>query len=105
MDGCCGSNYDCFHIRKRWGVQSIQQGRLSQSLKTLRGVGLVHKVVDSVKKNLQLDWTKKEDARAAIRLAVKKEMRGKVAYSELDKLLKEVIERAEGQFRDWPLEA
>lgn len=66
---------------------------------------LVHKVVASVKKNLQLDWTKKEDARAAIRLAVKKELRGKVPFSELDNLLKEVIEQAEGQYKDWPVEA
>ncbi len=66
---------------------------------------LVHKVVDSVKKNLQLDWTKKEDARVAIRLAVKKELRGKVPFSELNNLLKEVIEQAEGQYKDWPLEA
>ena len=66
---------------------------------------LVHNVVDSVKKNLQLDWTKKEDARAAIRLAVKKELRGKVPFSELDNLLKEVIEQAEGQYSDWPMEA
>ena len=66
---------------------------------------LVHKVVASVKKNLQLDWTKKENARAAIRLAVKKELKGKVPFSELDKLLKEVIEQAEGQYSDWPLVA
>ncbi|NJB37796.1 type I restriction endonuclease subunit R [Croceivirga sp. JEA036] len=64
---------------------------------------LVHTVVASVKKNLQLDWTKKEDAKAAIRLAVKKELRGKVPFSELDKLLKEVIEQAEGQYAEWPL--
>jgi type I restriction enzyme R subunit len=64
---------------------------------------LVHKVVASVKKNLQLDWTKKEDARAAIRLAVKKELKGKVPFSDLDKLLKEVIEQAEGQYKDWPM--
>jgi type I restriction enzyme R subunit len=64
---------------------------------------LVHTVVSSVKKNLQLDWTKKENARAAIRLAVKKELRGKVPFSELDKLLKEVIEQAEGQYGEWPL--
>ncbi|MDF1866670.1 MAG: type I restriction endonuclease subunit R [Saprospiraceae bacterium] len=64
---------------------------------------LVHKIVQSVKKNLQLDWTKKEDARAAIRLAVKKELRGKVPFSELDKLLKEVVEQAEGQYREWPM--
>lgn len=48
---------------------------------------------------------KKEDARAAIRLAVKKELRGKVSFSDLDNLLKEVIEQAEGQYKDWPLEA
>jgi len=65
---------------------------------------LVHKVVASVKKNLQLDWTKKEDARAAIRLAVKKELKGKVPFSELDKLLHEVIEQAEGQYSDWPMQ-
>lgn len=35
---------------------------------------LVHRVVALVKKNLPLDWTKKEDARSAIRLAVKKEL-------------------------------
>jgi len=64
---------------------------------------LVHKVVASVKKNLQLDWTKKEDAKAAIRLALKKELKGKIPFSELDNLLKAVIEQAEGQFKDWPL--
>ena len=64
---------------------------------------LVHKVVASVKKNLQLDWSKKEDARAAIRLAVKNELKGKVPFSELDMLLKEVIEQAEGQYGDWPM--
>ncbi len=82
---------------------------LSANEKLLNKAGpiqdLVHKVVDSVKKNLQLDWTKKEDARAAIRLAVKKELRGKVPFSQLDTLLKEVIEQAEGQYKDWPLEA
>ncbi|SHG16329.1 type I restriction enzyme, R subunit [Salegentibacter echinorum] len=82
---------------------------LSANEKILNKAGpiqdLVHKVVSSVKKNLQLDWTKKEDARAAIRLAVKKELRGKVPFSELDNLLKEVIEQAEGQYKDWPVEA
>ncbi|PCJ01113.1 MAG: type I restriction-modification system endonuclease [Flavobacteriales bacterium] len=64
---------------------------------------LVHKVVDSVKKNLQLDWTKKANAKAAIRLAVKAELKGKVPFSELDNILKEVIEQAEGQYHDWPV--
>ncbi|MEQ9231473.1 MAG: type I restriction endonuclease subunit R, partial [Cyclobacteriaceae bacterium] len=81
---------------------------LSANEKLLNEAGpiqeLVHGVVASVKKNLQLDWTKKEDARAAIRLAVKKELKGKVPFSELDELLKDVIEQAEGQYSDWPME-
>ncbi len=44
-----------------------------------------------------------EEAKAAIRLALKRELRGKVPLSELDKLLKEVIEQAEGQYGDWPM--
>jgi type I restriction enzyme R subunit len=64
---------------------------------------LVHKVVASVKQKLQLDWTKKGDAKAAIRLAVKKELKGKIPFSELDRILQEVIEQAEGQYGDWPL--
>jgi type I restriction enzyme R subunit len=82
---------------------------LSANQKILNQTGpiqdLVHRVVASVKKNLQLDWTKKEDARAAIRLAVKRELRGIVQFSELDKLLAEVIEQAEGQYGEWPLVA
>jgi len=42
---------------------------------------LVHRVVALVKKNLPLDWTKKEDARSAIRLAVKKEKAAGIAYT------------------------
>lgn len=80
---------------------------LSANEKILNQTGpiqdLVHRVVALVKKNLQLDWTKKEDARSAIRLAVKKELKGKVPFSELDKLLKEVLEQAEGQYKDWPM--
>lgn len=64
---------------------------------------LVYIIVASVNKNLQLDWTKKENAKAAIRLAVKKELRGKLPFSELDKLLKEVIEQDERQYGEWPL--
>jgi len=55
-----------------------------------------HNVLASVKKNLQIEWTIKENAKAAIRLAVKKELKGKVPFSALDKLLKEVFGQAEG---------
>jgi type I restriction enzyme R subunit len=62
---------------------------------------IVHAVVKAVKKNLQLDWTKKENAKATIRLAVKKELRGKVSISKLNDILAEIMEQAEGQFSDW----
>jgi type I restriction enzyme R subunit len=44
---------------------------------------------------------KKEDARAAIRLAVKKELRGKVSFEELNAILQEIMEQAEGQYSEW----
>jgi len=62
---------------------------------------IVHAVVKAVKNNLQLDWMNKEDAKAGIRLAVKKELRGKVSISELNTILQEIMEQAEGQFSDW----
>lgn len=49
------------------------------------------------------DKRKKESARAAIRLAVKKVLRGKVQISELKEILSEVIEQAEGQYKEWPM--
>ena len=62
---------------------------------------VVHGVVKAVKSNLQIDWMNKEDAKAAIRLAVKKELRGKVSISELNGILQEIMEQAEGQFSEW----
>jgi type I restriction enzyme R subunit len=80
---------------------------LSANEKLLNEAGpiqdLVHKVVASVKKNLQLDWSTKQDARAAIRVAVKRALKSKGESSELDNLLKDVLEQAEGQYRDWPM--
>ncbi|MEZ4939014.1 MAG: type I restriction endonuclease subunit R, partial [Crocinitomicaceae bacterium] len=63
---------------------------------------VVHAVVKAVKSNLQLDWTKKENAKAAIRLAVKKELKGKVTITELNKILAEIMDQAEGQYSQWP---
>ncbi|MFD0931142.1 type I restriction endonuclease subunit R [Psychroflexus salinarum] len=62
---------------------------------------IVQAVVKAVKSNLQLDWTKKENAKAAIRLAVKKELRKKVSLSKLNEILEEIMQQAEGQFSDW----
>ena len=59
---------------------------------------IVHGVVKAVKNNLQLDWTKKENAKASIRLAVKKELRGKISITKLNEILQDIMEQAEGQF-------
>ncbi|MCK4345744.1 MAG: DUF3387 domain-containing protein [Bacteroidales bacterium] len=64
---------------------------------------IVKNVTQAVRKNLQLDWHKKENARAAIRLAVKKELRGKVDIKELNEILAEIMEQAEGQYKEWPM--
>ena len=64
---------------------------------------LVSGITKAVRKNLQLDWFKKENARAAIRLAVKKQLRGKVNIKELNDILAEIMEQAEGQYKEWPL--
>lgn len=64
---------------------------------------VVHAVCKAVKDNLEIDWTKKEDAKAAIRLAIKRELRGKVSLEELNQILQEIMEQAEGQFKDWPV--
>jgi type I restriction enzyme R subunit len=63
---------------------------------------IVHAVCKAVKNNLEIDWTKKEDAKAAIRLAVKRQLRDKVSLGELNKILSEIMEQAEGQFKYWP---
>ena len=62
---------------------------------------IVHGVVQAVKNNLQLDWTKKENAKASIRLAVKKELRGKISITKLNEILQDIMEQAEGQFGEW----
>ena len=64
---------------------------------------IVHSICKAVKDNLEIDWTKKEDAKAAIRLAIKRELRGKVSLEELNVILAEIMEQAEGQFKDWPV--
>ncbi len=50
------------------------------------------------KSNLQIDWMNKEDTKASIRLAVKKELRGKVSFAKLNEILQDVMEQAEGQY-------
>lgn len=62
---------------------------------------IVQAIVKAVKSNLQLDWTKKENAKATIRLAVKRELRGKISMTKLNDILQEIMLQAEGQYSDW----
>jgi len=83
--------YDILHAKK----ELIQQEGPIQDI--------VHAIVKAVTANLQLDWTKKENAKATIRLAVKRELRGKVSMQELNDILAEVMAQAEGQWGEWPM--
>ena len=69
---------------------------------------LIRDVVQSVKKNLKVDWTKphREDVKAGVRAAVKTVLRKRGVKKELlDTLTDKVIVQAEAMFKDWPLAA
>ena len=69
---------------------------------------LVRDVVQAVKKNLKVDWTKphREDVKAGVRAAVKTVLRKRGVKSEhLETLTKQVIIQAEAMFKEWPLAA
>ncbi len=62
---------------------------------------LVKQIVQSIKKNLQVDWYKKPDAKAHIMLAVKKILRGKITLDELNTVMEEIMEQATERYREW----
>lgn len=69
---------------------------------------LVRDVVQAVKKNLKVDWTKphREDVKAGVRAAVKAVLRRRGVKTEhLETLTRQVIVQAEAMFKDWPLAA
>ncbi len=69
---------------------------------------LVRDVVQAVKKNLKVDWTKphREDVKAGVRAAVKVVLRRRGVKSEhLEALTRQVILQAEAMFKEWPLAA
>ncbi|MDI1346119.1 MAG: type I restriction endonuclease subunit R [Pseudolabrys sp.] len=66
---------------------------------------LVRDVVQAVKRNLKVDWTKphREDVKAGVRAAVKATLRKRgVKPEHMDSLMKQVITQAEAMFGDWP---
>jgi len=62
---------------------------------------IVQEVTAAVKKNLQIDWYKKPDARAQIMLAVKRVLQRRGVGAELQAILDEIMEQAEARYREW----
>lgn len=69
---------------------------------------LVHNIVQVVKGNLKVDWTKphRDDVRSAVRAAVKRVLyRRGVKAEDLEPFLGSVMVQAEALYADWPLTA
>lgn len=63
--------------------------------------GLVKEITANIKKNLQIDWYKKPDAKAQILLAVKRSLLKKGVSQELKDILDEIMEQAEARYKEW----
>lgn len=62
---------------------------------------IVKEITAAVKKNLQIDWYKKPDAKAQIMLAVKRILQKKGVSQELQDIMNEIMEQAEARYREW----
>ena len=62
---------------------------------------IVKDITVSIKKNLQIDWFKKPDARAQIMLAVRRVLTKKGITNELKDILEEIMEQAEARYKEW----
>jgi len=61
----------------------------------------VKEITANIKKNLQIDWYKKPDAKAQILLAVKRSLLKKGVSQELQDILSEIMEQAEARYKEW----
>lgn len=69
---------------------------------------LIHDVVQSIKRNLKVDWTEphREDVKAAVRAAVKRVLRNRgVKAEDLDPFVAAIMSQAKALYADWPLAA
>ncbi|UQA58584.1 type I restriction endonuclease subunit R [Polyangium aurulentum] len=69
---------------------------------------LVHDVVQTIKKNLKVDWTAphRDDIRSAIRAAVKRVLRRKnVKSDDFEPFIDKFMAQAEALYAEWPLAA
>ena len=67
---------------------------------------LVRDVVQAVKHNLKVDWTKphRENIKAEVRALVKRVLRRKgIKAEQFDFILNRVMEQAEALYEDWPM--
>jgi type I restriction enzyme R subunit len=62
---------------------------------------VVKEITTSIKKNLQIDWFKKPDARAQIMLAVRRVLTKKGIIDELKDILEDIMEQAEARYKEW----
>ena len=62
---------------------------------------IVKEVTAAIKKNLQIDWFKKPDAKAQIMLAVRRTLTKKGVENELQDIMNEIMEQAEARYREW----
>lgn len=70
--------------------------------------GLIHDVVQSIKRNLKVDWTEphREDVKAAVRAAVRRVLTKQgVKAEEFDRLLPVLMAQAEAMYAEWPIAA
>lgn len=69
---------------------------------------LVRGIVQAVKRNLKVDWTKphRQDVKAGVVAAVKMVLRRKkIKAEQFDFILNRVIKQAEALYEDWPIAA
>jgi type I restriction enzyme, R subunit len=69
---------------------------------------LIHDVVQTIKRNLKVDWTEphRDDIKAAVRSAVKRVLRGrKIKPEDFDQFLNFIMDQAIALYSDWPLAA
>jgi type I restriction enzyme R subunit len=69
---------------------------------------LVHEVVQTIKKNLKVDWTEphRDDVRAAIRAAVKRVLRRRnVKPEDFESFMEKIMAQAEAVYAEWPTAA
>jgi type I restriction enzyme, R subunit len=70
--------------------------------------GLIHDVVQAVKRNLKVDWTEphRDAVRAEVRAAVRRVLRAReVRREHFDYLIERIMEQAAALYADWPLAA